>query len=123
MQRAYVAALLLAGALAGCSGGASGGQAQSITDSTTKAVYNNDYAGVTQNFDAALQQKITRAEVGTISDQMHRLGDYKGLTLLSTDPTKNEYYYRADFSNGSLRIGIRLDANDKLDAYRIFTQS
>jgi hypothetical protein len=63
---------------------------------------------------------VTRAEVGTISDQMHKLGDYKGLTMLSSDATKSEFTYRADFTNGSMNVVVRVDPNGKLSAYRVF---
>jgi hypothetical protein len=111
-------ALALAAAVAGCAGNAFGA-AQATADSTTKAVYANDPNAMTSNFDDALKKQVTRAEVGTISDQMHKLGDYKGLTLLKSDTTKNEFTYRADFATGSMNVVIRLDPDGKLAAYRV----
>jgi len=113
---ALVACGLLA--LAACSGTASGTQA--TADSITRAVYNNDTDTASANFNDSLKQQITRASVGTISDQMHKYGDYKGLTYLSSDPGKDEYDYRADFSNGSMVVVLRLDSNGKVSAYRVF---
>ena len=110
-------------ALAGCSGGpasANGGTAQSAADATTKAVFNNDIDGVTSNMDDSLKNQVTRAQVGTLSDEMHKLGDYKGLTFVNSDPNKSEYTYRADFTSGSSNIVVRLDSDGKLSAYRVF---
>ncbi len=70
--------------------------------------------------DPALVNQVTRGEVGTLSDKMHRLGDYKGLTFVSSDPNKSEFTYRADFANGSSNVVLRLDSNGKLSAYRVF---
>lgn len=118
-MRAHLVVLaLLTGVLAACAAGAPGGNAQNLADSSTKAAYNNDLSGLTSNFDDALARQVTRAEVGTISDQMHKLGDYKGLTLLKSDLTKNEFTYRADFTGGSMNVVVRVDPNGKLAAYR-----
>lgn len=108
-------------ALAGCSNPA--GAAQSTTDSVTKSVFSNDVAGVDSNFDTALQAQVNRAQVGILSDKMHALGDYKGLTFVSSDPTKNEYTYRADFDHGMMNVVVRLDTDGKLSAYRVFPQT
>jgi hypothetical protein len=108
-------------ALAGCSNPA--GAAQSTTDSVTKSVYSNDVAGVNSNFDATLQSQVNRAQVGALSDKMHALGDYKGLTFVSSDASKNEYTYRADFDHGMMNVVVRLDTDGKLSAYRVFPQT
>jgi len=110
--------VVLAVVLASC-GGSPAGQAQSQADTVTKAVYNNDPAAVQQNFDNALKNQITRAQVGMLSDKLHKLGEYKGLTYLSNDSLKNEYTYTAKFSNGSAPVVMRLDADGKIAAYRI----
>ncbi|HEY8297503.1 MAG TPA: hypothetical protein VIG32_05725 [Candidatus Baltobacteraceae bacterium] len=115
--------LITAFALAGCSGSsgsASGGTAQSMADNTTKAAYNDDVAGVTANMDDTLKRSVTRTQVGTISDQLHKLGDYQGLTLVSSDPAKNEFTYHAAFSNGSSNVVVRIDSGGKLSAYHVF---
>ncbi len=106
-------------ALAACGGGGGSGQAQSLADSTTKAVYNDDPDGVTAHFDDQLKSQVTRTEVGILSDQMHKQGDYQGLTFVSTDPNKNEYTYRATFSKGSMNVVVRLDQNGEIAAYRV----
>ncbi len=79
--------------------------------------------GVTPSFDAALQSHVSRAEVGALSDKMHALGDYKGLSLVSSDLPKSEYTYRADFDHGTMSVVVRLDPDGNLAAYRIFPQT
>jgi hypothetical protein len=103
--------------LAACGGGGNG--AQAAADNTTKAVYNDDYDGVTQNFDDNLKQVVTRSEVGILSDRMHKAGQYQGLTFVSSDPNKNEYTYRAGFSSGTMNVVVRLDPDGKFAAYRV----
>lgn len=122
MLRKALAALFLIALLAGCSNRGTGAaaSAQSTADGITKAAYNDDYAGVSANFDDSVKRTIGRAEVGVMSDNMHKLGDYTGLTLLSNDPAKNEFTYRAAFSRGSMNVGLRLDPDGKVAAYRIF---
>ncbi len=119
MKRNATLGLALVLGLAACAGNGAG-QAQSAADATTKAVYNDDANAVTQNFDDTLKNQVTRSEVGILSDQMHRYGDYKGLTYVSTDPAKNEYTYRADFSKGSMNVVLKLDPDGKIAAYRVF---
>ena len=118
-----VAALVLCGsfalALAACGGGGGTGQAQSLADTTTKAVYNDDVDGVTAHFDDQLKGQVTRTQVGILSDQMHKQGDYQGLSFLSNDPNKNEYTYRANFSKGTMNVVVRLDQNGEIAAYRV----
>lgn len=121
MSARAFACLTLGAVLASC-GGSPAGQAQSQADSVTKAVYNNDSVLVQQNFDASLKKKVNRAEVGLLSDKLHKLGDYKGLTYVNNDALKNEYTYRADFTNGSAPVILRLDSDGKIAAYRIALQ-
>lgn len=110
-------------ALAACSAQANPGAVQSTTDSVTKAVYNDDVDGVNSNFDSQLQSQVSRGDVGTLSDKMHALGTYKGLTYLSTDAAKSEFTYRADFDRGSMNVVVRADNDGKLAAYRVFPQT
>lgn len=105
-------------ALAACAGGGNG-QAQNLADTTTKAVYNDDPAGVTAHFDDQLKSQVTRTEVGILSDQMHKEGDYQGLSFMTSDPNKNEYTYKANFSKGSMNVVVRLDQNGEIAAYRV----
>lgn len=119
MKSTATLGLALVLGLAACAGNGAG-QAQAAADATTKAVYNDDANAVTQNFDDTLKTQVTRSEVGILSDQMHRYGDYKGLTYVSTDPSKNEYTYRADFTKGSMNVVLKLDPDGKTAAYRVF---
>ncbi len=114
-------ALLAAVAACNATGNQAGGSAATTADSITKAVYNNDIDGVTSNFDDQLKTQVSRAEVGSLSDKMHALGNYKGLTSLNEDPSKNEYTYKAAFDRGAMNVVVRLDSDGKVAAYRIFT--
>ena len=104
--------------LAAC-GGNTNGAAQSTADAITKAAYNNDLQGVTASFDDALKPHVTHASVGVIADKMHALGDYQGLTFVASDPTKNEFTFRAKFSKGTMNVVERLDPDGKVAAYRV----
>lgn len=121
MHRTGLAGAGLVFALAAC-GGHSGGQPQNAADATTQAVYNDDLTGVTQNFDDSLKAQVTRSEVGILSDKMHSMGDYKGLTYVRTDPSKNEYTYRANFSSGAVNVVLRMDSDGKIAAYRVLSK-
>ena len=118
----YLALAALVG-LAACSAQANPGAVQSTTDSVTKAVYNDDIDGVNANFDSTLQSQVSRGDVGTLSDKMHALGTYKGLTYLSNDPAKSEFTYRAAFDKGTMNVVVRVDNDGKLAAYRVFPQT
>ena len=54
---------------------------------------------------------------------MHAMGTYNGLTLLSSDTTKREYSYRANFSKGTANVIVRVDPDGHLAAYRVFPSS
>lgn len=110
---------LLASALAACASH----DPQSTANGVTRAVYNDDLSAVTPYFDDALRPQVSRAGVGVISDKMHALGSYSGLTLLGKDSAKNEYTYRASFSKGTMNVIVRLDDDGRLAAYRVFPSS
>jgi len=103
------ACLIFGAAFASC--GSPAASAQNQADGVTKAVYNDDGAAVTQKFDSALQKQVTRAQVGMRTDKLNKMGDYKGLTYVSSDGLKNEYTYRADFSNGTAPVIVRFDSD------------
>ncbi len=111
------ATVIVAFGLAGC-GGSSGGP-QKIADSTTRAVYNNDMGGVTANFDSTLAPQVTRASLGMLSDKMHELGNYQGITIAATDLPSKRYTFDAKFDNGDMTVVMRLDDDGKVAAYRI----
>jgi hypothetical protein len=114
MKRAL--ALLLLALPTACSGN----DPQSLANTVTRAVYDNNASAVQPYFDDALRAQVSRASVGVISDKMHELGSYNGLTLLGSDTTKREYSYRANFSKGAVNIVVRVDPDGRLAAYRVF---
>ncbi len=122
LRNAILAGAGLVLALAAC-GGSPAGSAQASADSVTKAVYNDDMNAATQNFDDTLKSQVTRSELGILSDKMHSLGDYHGLTYLSTDQAKNEYTYRANFGKGWMNVVLRLDPDGKIAAYRAMAKA
>jgi len=125
-RRKTVAACILAALLAGCHSGSTaqngatggtGGSAQDAADSITRAALNDDYNGVTTNMDATIRGKVARSQLGAMSDKLHKLGDYRGVSLVSSDAAKNEFTYRAQFSKGFANVIVRLDSNGKVAAY------
>ena len=89
----------------------------------TKAVYDDDVTTVQSHMDPSLQSQVSRGDVGTLSDKMHGLGAYKGLTYLDGDAAKSEFTYRADFEKGTMNVVVRVDNDGKLAAYRVFPQA
>lgn len=115
-----VACLALMIGVLGLYGCANGGNDETkIADQVTRAVYNNDMAGVTNNFTSDLASQVTRASVGTLSDKMHALGNYQGLTETTTDIPSRRYAFDAKFDKGHASVGMKLDANGKVAAYRV----
>jgi hypothetical protein len=107
-------------ALWGCGGSSPSGNVETKTaDQVTKAIYDNDFASVTQNFSSDLASQVTRASVGTLSDKMHALGNYQGLTETQTDIPSRRYMFDAKFDRGTMTIGMKLDADGKVVAYRV----
>lgn len=118
VQRA-AAVLLASVALWGCGSSGSGNTETKLADQVTKAIYDNDVASVTQNFSSALGSQVTRASVGTLSDKMHALGSYQGVTETQTDIPNRRYMFDAKFDHGDMTIGMRLDPDGKVIAYRV----
>jgi hypothetical protein len=120
-MRHYVFALVTAFALgfAACSSSGGGSDPKSLAESVTKAVYNDDMAGVTANFSNGLAPQVTRASLGAVSDQMHRLGNLQGLTEAMSDLPSKRYTYDAKFDNGDMTVMMRLDQSGKIVAYRV----
>ena len=90
-----------------------------LADQVTRAVYNNDMAGVTSNFNSDLASQVTRASVGTLSDKMHALGNYQSITEAATDIPSRRYTFDAKFDNGDMTVFVRLDTDGKIAAYRV----
>jgi len=121
--RAHLAiAAAIAAALVGC---AQFGTTQPKDEAArvAQAIYNNDLSGATANFDDTLKDQATRAQVATISDKMHSLGDFQGLTEVKHDDDARRYWYDAKFSNGDMAVEMRLHADGKIAAYRIIPQA
>jgi predicted component of type VI protein secretion system len=122
-SRRVILAAVLAVVLAGCSSGSAADRAQKLADDATKAVYNNDMAGLTANMNAALVPTVTRAQLGDLSDKMHAQGDYEGLTPAGSDTLKSEYDFKAKFTKGTWTVMVRLDGDGKIAAYRVAPSS
>lgn len=118
MKRFLLAATMaVALGLGACSGNS--GSEQKLADSVTRAVYNNDMSGVTSNFSTDVAPQVTRASLGVLSDQMHSMGNYQGLTETATDLPAKRYTFDAKFDKGDMTVQMRLDANGKIAAYRV----
>jgi predicted component of type VI protein secretion system len=122
-SRRVLLAAALAVLLAGCSAGSASDRAQKLADDATKAVYNDDMAGLTANMNAALVPTITRAQLGDLADKMHALGNYQGLTPAGSDTLKSEYDFKAKFDKGTWTVILRLDGDGKIAAYRVAPSS
>lgn len=117
MRRAF--ALLLLAILAACTSN----DPQSAVNGVTRGVLDDNLGAVTPYFDDALRPQVSRAGVGVLSDKMHALGAYNGLTLLASDTMKREYTYRANFAKGTMNVVVRVDPDGRLAAYRVFPSS
>jgi hypothetical protein len=118
MRRYILAATLaLAFGFVACSSNA--GNEQKLADSVTRAVYNNDMSGVTADFSSSLAPQVTRASLGALSDTMHKMGNYQGLTEASTDLPTRRYTFDAKFDNGDMTVLMRLGSDGKIVAYRV----
>jgi hypothetical protein len=112
---AFVASVF---ALSGCAN-KSGSNEANLADQVTRAIYNNDSGGVPTNFDSALAPQVTRASVGALSDKMHALGNYQGLTETAMDIPSHLYTFDAKFNKGDMTVFMKLDASGKIAAYRV----
>jgi opacity protein-like surface antigen len=117
---AACAAIALAIVAYGC---ASHQDPATLADSTTRGVYDGDYAKTTANFDDSLKAQVTRVSIGQLSDQMHALGAYQGLKATTSDPDKGRYEYEATFDKGRMVVQLRVDPNWKIAAYRVTAET
>jgi hypothetical protein len=90
-------ALSAAVVLAAC--GSKANSPADLADQTTKAVYNVDVDGAEANMDDDLKTQVTRASIGDLSDKMHALGAFKGITQTSADAEKGRYTFARPISN------------------------
>jgi hypothetical protein len=104
--------------IAGCSGQRVADETK-IADDVTRSVYNNDYAGTVKNFDDTLKGQVTRGQVGVISDKLHALGDYQGLTEVKSEPDYRRYTFEAKLTNGTATVRMRVHADGTIAAYRV----
>jgi hypothetical protein len=115
-SRLIIACLLAAGLFA-C--GQHGKSPQDEATAVAQALYNNDYATATQNFDDTLKTQATRTQVAVISDKMHAFGDFQGLTETKRDEDTRRYWYDGKFNKGDMMVEMRLHADGSIAAYRI----
>ena len=92
---------------------------QVLAETVTQAIYSNSADGVRANLSPMVAYGVQRSEVGLLSDKMHALGDYKGLTRVSTDDVRHESTFRAAFDKGNMTVIVRDGGDGKLAAYRI----
>jgi hypothetical protein len=94
-----------------------------LTDSITRAVYANDYEGTTAPFDPQTKAEVTRTEIGRLSDRMHALGSYQGLTQTKADADRGLYEFDLRFASGHMTAKLRVDPSGKVGAYRVVPNS
>ena len=109
-------AIACAVALSACGGGSSPAK---LADETTRAIYATDRDAAVRDFDDALKDQVTRAQVGAMSDAMHMLGTYHGLKQVQGNADTGRYDFTADFDKGTMIVMVRVDPSGKLGAYRI----
>lgn len=114
--RRIAALAVLPCVLAACAGS----DPQTTANNVTRAIYSDNSAAVLPYFDDALRPQVSRASIGVVSDKMHALGTYNGLSLVGSDAQKHEYSFRANFSKGTMNLVVRLDGDGRLAAYRVF---
>ena len=85
----------------------------------TQAAYNNDMAGVQNSLDSGLAPQVTRTSVAVLSDKMHSLGAYQGLTETATDIPAHRYTFDAKFEKGDMTVRMRFDPDGKVAGYRV----
>jgi hypothetical protein len=62
---------------------------------------------------------VTRGDLGQLSDQMHRLGTYQGLSQTNADPDRGLYDFDLKFASGHMTAKVRLDPSGRVGAYRV----
>jgi hypothetical protein len=117
-SRLIIACVLAAGLVA-CAQSQHNSSPQDSATAIAQALYNNDYNGAIANFDDTLKSQATRTQVALISDKMHSLGDFQGLSATKSDDDTRRYWYDAKFSKGDMTVELRLHANGQVAAYRI----
>jgi hypothetical protein len=116
------AAALVAVAAAGCTANSSQ-DPSGLADSITRAVYANDYDGTTASMDSETKAEVTRGEIGQLSDRMHALGAYQGLSQTKADADHGMYDFDLRFARGRMTARLRVDPSGKVGAYRVFPET
>ena len=105
-------------ALGACASQPASGPAQTA-EKITRAVYADDVAATSADFEDALKGTVTRSDVGFLSDKMHALGDFESLASLNSAPDSGRYAYTANFAKGRMVVELRIDPDGKVGAYRV----
>lgn len=84
----------------------------------TQAVYDDHPAAVIALLDPNIARRVSRGDVGSLSDRMHALGAYHDVTLVGL-VRRREYTLVAHFERGSMIVVVRLGMPGKLGAYRV----
>jgi hypothetical protein len=90
-----------------------------LADQTTRALYEDNHDAAIAEFDEHLKLHVTRAEVGAISDQMHALGRYKGLSKMHDGADAGRFRYAANFDRGTLIVMVTVDPAGRIVAYHL----
>jgi hypothetical protein len=90
-----------------------------IVDSTTRAIYANDYDTTRRFFDAALKPRVTRQSVTELASRMQEFGEYRGVSLVAEITHNRRYDFEAAFAKGSMLLQVRIDPDGTLAAYRV----
>jgi hypothetical protein len=90
-----------------------------LADQATRAVYEDNHDAAIANFEDHLKLRVTRAQVGAISDEMHTLGRYKGLSVLHVNHDAGRFNYAAKFDRGTMIVMVLVDPAGHIAAYHI----
>ncbi len=90
-----------------------------LADQTTRALYEDNHDAAIANFDEHLKLHVTREQVGAISDEMHSLGRYKGLSAPHVNTNAGRFKYTANFDRGTMIVMVMVDPAGRIAAYHV----
>ena len=90
-----------------------------LADQTTRALYEDNHDAAVANFDEHLKLRVTRERVGAISDEMHSLGRYKGLSAPRINKGNGRFNYTANFDRGTMIVMVMVDPAGRIAAYHL----
>ena len=90
-----------------------------LADQTTRALYEDNHDAAIANFDEHLKTRVTREQVGAISDAMHSLGRYRGLSTLRVNKDAGRFNYTANFDRGTMVVMVMVDPAGRIAAYHL----